>query len=245
MKHIRLLFYLILSTLGINGSSYANETLKLSSLEGSINTEISRRVLAKAYHKLGIEIIVEELPPERSLHHSSLGLTDGELYRISGIETDHQELLKIPVIINELEATAFSKDKNISIQNWRNLKGYKIGIRRGIKFSERETIGMDVFIANENIHLFEALQADRVDIVVMHLTNGLQILSHDEFPQINPIYPTIQKYPLYHYINYNLIHLVPKLTETLELMESNGEILEIRENAISELIEKGRLPKEK
>lgn len=234
MHDLKRLGYFILITLSIYQPVNAYEILKFSGIEGSLNTEISRRVLAEAYRRIGIEIVVEKAPAERSLRLASNGLSDGELFRIDGIEKKYKNLIKIPVAINELEAVVFTHRNDIQVQGWQSLAKYRVGIRRGIKFSEQGTKGMAVLIANRNQDLFGALQRERIDIAIINRVNGLQLLSQQDLSPIHPIQPAIEKYPLYHYLHKKFSHLAPQLTQELEFMEKSGRITEIRHDYITE-----------
>lgn len=211
-------------------SAYAEpRNLVISGIEGSINSEISEMVLSKAYEKIDINLNFMPLPGQRSLVTSNSGESDGELFRINGIEKKFTNLIKVPTSINELHGIAYSK-KPILVNGWQSLSKFKIGIQRGIKFAERGTAGMNPIVVEENDQLFKMLDGGRIEIVVMAQVNALKTISRLPKVRIVQNKPSIQVYKLYHYLHKKNEPLVARLNKVLETMSQSGEIKKIREN---------------
>lgn len=220
----------------MSGSLHAENKLMISAIKGSINTLISADVMTEAYRRIGVEIAVEEYPAKRALFFANEGKVDGELFRIADMEIEYPNLIRVPVVINHLDAMVYTKSANFTLNGWASLKPYKIGIRRGVKFSERGTRGMDTVAVNSNKALFEILDAGKVDIIVISRTNGLAISNKFKKTDIKLLEAPIESYPMYHYLHSKNKHLLLRLQTALQAMEKEGLIKKIRTRFLSELI---------
>ena len=120
-----------------------NNTLQISTLiEKDPATSIAKKIVETAYLKLGIHIVVNYLPGERSLRSANNGEMDGELYRKLGMERDYPNLLIVPVPLLTYEIVIFTNGTNFTINGWDSLRPYTIGFVKGIKIIEQNTIGM-------------------------------------------------------------------------------------------------------
>lgn len=218
----------------------ATEKLTFSAIKNSINTLISQKVVTEAYRRIGIEVIVKEYPGVRSLKYSNQGKTDGELFRINGMGEAYPNLLMVPVPVNRQDGMVFTKQTEFAVTGWDSLKPYKVGVRRGIKFSDKGTKGMNPQIVNTNKSLFEILDRGRVDIIVITRVNGLEMLRQLKIPGIVPLEPPIESYPLYHYLHKKNKHLLPEITASLQIMEKEGLVQKTRELFIVERFGRNR-----
>jgi len=210
--------------------------LILSGIEGSVNSDISLIVLKQAYRKLGIEVEYNPLPGERALQTANSGKVDGEVFRIINIQKKYPNLIPIPTPINILEAVAFSKQPDLIVSGWHSLSKLSIGIQVGIKFAERGTRGMSPVLVDTNEQLFKMLNADRIDVAAVALTNGLKTLSKLNLTSIYAVSPPIQVFPLYHYLHKKHAALVPRLNTVLAEMAVSGDIKKIRDTFLKQLL---------
>jgi len=234
---------LLLGVLFMSASLGAQDKTLLifSGIEGSVNSEISMQVLEKAYAKLGLQIQYRPLPGERALRASNSGAVDGEVFRIANIQKRYKNLIPVPTPINSLQALAFTKDKDIVLQDWQSLKRYRIGIQGGIKFAERTTKGMNPVVVDTNKQLFRMLDSGRIDVLIAAESNGLKTLADLRMKGIHALPPLIQPYPLYHYLHKKHAGLVERLDAVLQSMQASGEIRAIRKAYLDQLgvVERG------
>ena len=112
-------------------ASAAQKQLTLGMTTGS-SSPIALAVVAKAYAKLGIEVIGRHMPARHSLEEAQRGNPDGEVSRIAGVEAQYTDLIRsqIPVDHFTVSALAASPDKRIaSLDDIRNLgAGVKTGL---------------------------------------------------------------------------------------------------------------------
>ena len=225
-------FFILMLAILLSGFGFS-KSIKVSGIENSINSEISKLVLQKAYAKLGIELIYIPLPGQRALVESNSGKVDGELFRIDHVDKKFTNLVKVPTSINKLEAMAFSTNKSLVVSGWESLRGKRIGIQVGIKFAERGTQGMNPVAVETNGQLMQMLTGDRIDLAVIARVNGLHTIKKmDLQDKVFELQPTMQSYPLYHYLHKKNRDLVKRLDEVLKSMAFNGTISSIREEYI-------------
>jgi len=219
-------------------TTLATETLIFSGIKGAVNSEIGMEVLSVAYSRLGIKIKYRPLPGERSIRSSNSGKVDGEVFRIANMQKRYKNLIPVPTQINTLPAIAYSKNKNIKINGWASLKPYRLGIQVGIKFAERGTKDMKPIRVDSNKQLFKMLDTGRIDIAIAAQSNGIKAITQIKSKQIYPLSPSIDEYPLYHYLHKKNSHLVDKLNAVLIKMTQRGEIKAVREKHLKKLTDK-------
>ncbi len=232
--------YVFISFLGILFCSVELKarTLYFSALDGTVNTDISELVLKEAYGRLGIKISVRRYPGDRSLRYSNRGDTDGELFRVDNIDFKYQNLVKVSVPVNKMEVLAYSKRGDITASGWASLLPYKVGIRRGIKFSEYGTKLMKPYVVNLNQQLISILLKDKVDVIVLSRGNGLEMIKKFNVPEIKAIEPAIEEYDLFHYLHKKNRYLVPELERVLEQMKEEGFIANLRQEVLHKISNK-------
>lgn len=233
MKRIIVLLFCMLA---ISSTCYSEENLTFSQLNDPVS-EVTWKVLQEAYRSIGIEIQPKVFPPERALFESNIGKVDGEVNRIQGLNKMYSNLIMVPVVVNKVEGSAFTKNITIPIEGWKSLKPYRLGIRNGTKFAENGTQGMDVETINDYRTLFLMLDKGRFDMVVStRLTGGIQIKKL-QLKEVSVLDPPLVTINLYHYLHKKHFAVVPAITDVLQKMEAEGRIKAIRDQAIAEVLQ--------
>lgn len=229
------LFAMIVGTCSVSIA----KTLKFSCIEETPDIEISRLVLAEAYGRLGIEIEIQRLPGLRALIYANEGLTDGELFRAAGVETDYVNLIRVKIPINTVDLVVITKKISFEVTDWQSLKPYYIGIQSGITFIESsisKTEGLKVARVKSSSQLLRMLENERIDAVVAPRISAILSLADLKSKEITILEPPLQILPLFHYLNNKHQALVPELENVLHKMEEDGEIQRIRDEYIFNLI---------
>jgi len=212
----------------------AQEKLTFSTFEnkGQVG-DICLKVLIKAYKMNGIEVNVKTYPAARALLVSNDGKdTDGELFRISGMNKTYSNLIEIPITLSKLDMFVFTKKHFFKIKNWDSLKPYHIGILRGCTFSEKNTVGMKRTVIKSIDQLFLMLDSGKVDVVVRGLS-GKKILSKLSLKNITMLKNPIDSNNLFHYLHKKHKKIIPKITKTLKKMQKEGEIKKFNNDSAS------------
>ena len=188
---------------------------------------VPEKIIREAYRRLEIPIDIVRLPPARSIRMSNSGQVDAELARVKVDPNEFPNLIRVPVPIDVIEGAVFSKKLDFEISGWESIKPYRIGIRQGVKFSERGTRGMDVVVASENAQLFRMLETDRVDLIVLNKQNALRVIEQLGITDIRLLEPSIHYLQVYHYLHRQHQDLLPRITQVLDQMTANGEVDQI------------------
>lgn len=221
---------LLFSLFAITSTCHSEQILTFSLLNDPVS-KVSLKVLQEAYKNIDVEIQYIDFPSERALVESNNGRIDGEVNRIQGVNQQYSNLIMIPVVVNKIEGTVFSKNVTIPIAGWESLKPYKIGLRRGTKFAEQGTQGMDVQVVKDNRSLFLMLDKGRFDIAVVDRLSGLAQIKKLHLKEVTVMGPPLATINLYHYLHKKHSALVPAITEALQKMETEGRIKTIRDQA--------------
>ncbi|WP_031480359.1 substrate-binding periplasmic protein [Maridesulfovibrio frigidus] len=236
MRHKAILTFLASAILIITIPflAHANEKLVFSSIKSTLS-DICFRVLEEAYGRINIEIELKPYPVLRSLHSSSTGLVDGELFKIKGLEEKHPNLIMIPVPINTVESMILSKKRPEPFTGWQSLAPLKIGIYRGVLFTKKKTAKAGctkVFEIETHDQIYRMLELDRIDIAILTRISSLKLLRKFGPTDIKLIEPPLETFPVYHYLNKKHSNLVPKITAALKEMQKEGRIQQIRNEVI-------------
>lgn len=216
----------------------AAERLLFTTLDSTQLAVSSELVLREAYAKLGIDIQVRKLPGKRALMMSKHGLSDGELIRIKGTDERHPNLLYIPIPLIYFEGVAFSTNSiTLKSPGWKGVKPYRLGVLRGVQFSEKPTREMNRVQVDQLPELFKMLLSSRIDLAIYDRLDGEIFLAHNpEFSAVKELAPPIVKMPLYHYLHESHEALVEPITRVLTEMQMSGRIDEITAETKSKLL---------
>jgi len=203
----------------------------------SYQPRITIAVLKEAFKRNGIQFHALYRPSLRSLEMSNAGITDGELHRIYDFKKishgKYPNLLRIESQILSIYRAAFST-KNIKIQSWQDLEGYKVAYYRGRKDIEKI---LNNVLAPHNIiktitdeQAFNMLLAKRVDIVISESTEGEKLLEKKEiFSKVREI-KKIDETKIYAYIHKKHKKIIPRIVISIEEMKKDGSFEKILNN---------------
>jgi polar amino acid transport system substrate-binding protein len=197
------------------------------------HAQISEDILKEAYARIGISVTTQEFPGERAMRESNSGRLDGEVNRIRGIEKKYTNLRIVPVAINALRGMVFSKNPRLKIQKWDDLKHYIIGLRKGAKYAEYGTAGMNVLPATTNTMVFKMLERDRVDVAISTALEGSVTIRALGLKEVSMVEIPMVTLDLFHFLNRKHEDLIPQITRALEAMNREGRIAEIRKKAFA------------
>ncbi len=233
---------IVFTTLLLSQTAQAERVLKFAAdTDIYLLDAISVPILKLAYARLGIKIhSLNNVPLERSLVFANDGTIDGEVQRIDGISEQYPKLIKVTESFHSMQASIFTKKHHFEVNGWESIKGYSVGIIRGMKYAEQNTLGFKRILANQTEQLFDLLVYDRVDICIANRSTAQLFLSrmakrgNKKYQGIIELSPQVQFIPLYHYLHKRHAALVPKITLILQEMKASGLIEEIKQKAIDD-----------
>jgi ABC-type amino acid transport substrate-binding protein len=227
----RLLFLLILiPVLPVSAfhniyASEVNGKTVISAIENEQTHAIAKEVLREAYRRIGYGVQFQFLPGQRALESANDGVLDGDVARIAGTEYEYPNLIPVPTPIFYFQGFAFTKSVTRQIDSWNDLKGLRIGIIRGIRYSTIGTKELNPFFAEDMTHLFKLLNQNRIQVAVAVLDSG-KIETYKNFRNSGihatgkPLYAS----PLYHFLHRRNEYLIKPLNDILKCMTKQREI---------------------
>jgi polar amino acid transport system substrate-binding protein len=228
---------LILSLLLVGHVCADEPAVTVAMVEGSADGMVSRIVVEEAYRRLGIPVEFKPYSAAAALAASNGGEVNAELARIDGIGLEFGNLVKIPIPINLIQGAAFSRKYRFPVTGWHSLRPYKIGISKGIIFSEQHTTGMDRVVFDKFSDLILAIDSGAIDVGIMPRVQGLySMLSMgvDDIPEMEGVLETLF---LYHYVHVDHRELADQLTPVLKKMLLTGKIRKIRDETLKTMLE--------
>lgn len=224
-----------------SGETWASDvmeanTIHLVAAANTVDTVISEVILRKAYARLGYRVEIAKYPGERALKLADGGRADGDVQRIDGLGRHYPNLVQLRPAINYIEGSAFTAGKALTINGWDSLRPYRIGLIRGIKFAELNTVGMNRDLVGDYGALFKMLRKGRFELGVSPRLNGLYQLKRLHIEGIAPLEPPVARFDLYHYLHRSRTELAPKLEAIFRDMQASGELSAIRQAVIVELL---------
>lgn len=213
-------------------------SVTISGMKDAMSHRIAAEVVRAMYIRAGVKAEFKYYPARRSLELANSGKTDGEMARIAGTEQAYPHLVRISTPVFYINGVVFTKRVTRDIRTWTDLKGLKVGIIQGVRYSEVALSFMKTFRARSQDHLFKLLDHDRIDVAVTVKESG----EHDvdmrfKNSGIHIIGQPLYSAPLYHYIHEKNAALAPKLESVLHAMMEEGTIEKLWSQARRKILE--------
>jgi polar amino acid transport system substrate-binding protein len=233
MKAVRIASSVI-GIIALCSTAYAQPPLRIARIENIPDQFVGGEILKVVYGRLNIPMELVDMPAKRALLESSAGDLDGEVQRNMNVQSQYPSLIMLRPAINYIEPSVFSKKFRFQVNGWDSIKGYKIGIVRGVGTSEDGTRGMEHVLAVTTLdQLMLALAADRIDVAVSDAFSGLAAVKKLGLQnQIEVLTPRLQKNDIYHFLHEKHRDLVPKVEQVLKEMQARGELESLRKQAV-------------
>ena len=205
------------------GASLPEGPLRISRIMDDPVTSQGLLVLKEAYRRLGIDIVADPLPAERSLQAADGGLTDGDAVRMEGLEAAYPNLVRVPEQVVTAEMKAFTAGLTFPVEGWDSLKPFVVGYIHGRKIDELGTVGMRRVAASNTGNAVRLLREGRCDVAVLSSMAWITIDELNAGP-LRELEPAVDVVPLYHYVNRRHAALAPLLAGELRRMRQEGAI---------------------
>ncbi len=209
------------------------EIVLITSSEPPNSTEkldgICDRVMTEAFQRIGVEMEIARLPSARAIKNANEGVGDGIYVRVGGlITTLYPNLIQVSVPITQFEFVAFSRNYDFQPSSWESLRPFHVGIVHGWKILEeniQRTKSLTTVSSPEA--LFMMLEAERLEVVVYDLRQGLHFIRELGIKNIKAMAPPFITKDMYLYLHKKHQSLIPQLTETLIQMKRDGSYQKI------------------
>lgn len=179
-------------------------------------------VAGEAFRRAGVQLRLVKLPAERGLINANAGIDDGDLTRIAGLEAQYPNLIRVPEKLIDWEFAAFSKNASLSASR-DVIRSRPIGYIRGWKIYDNYLVDAVAITAlDDSVQLFRLLQLDRIEVALYERWLGLSLMRRQGIKGITQLEPLIAKKEMFIYLHKRHANLVPKLTEALRAIKSEG-----------------------
>ncbi len=247
------LILLTYCTLQSNGDTLADGTatkhannvnqneLIFSGLSDSAFNVLCKAIIEEAYARIGRRANVVLLPGKRRLSMTANGELDGDINLTKRATKIYPELIRVDVPYMSLNWHLYVRSEFKEKASGLPLERLRLGVLRGLLFTNELTKGMQPVEANGVSQLFKLLTADRVDAVIFTAFTGDTVLtSHFSNHQIARLNPAISTEPVFHYLQRAHANLVPEITQSLQGMIDSGRIREIKDQVRAKLANRNR-----
>ncbi len=223
-------------------ASQNTSALTISILGQQPSSVVFSKILKEIYKRAEIPLEFVTLPTERSLAQSTRGLIDGELVRIYKTGEQNPTLIRVPTPYTFFESRAFSSSQDIQKDIHQNglsaLQDYRIGVIRGMKYADTDLKDFkNLEFVDSPEQLFKMLVRDRIDVVMSTRVTGLTLIKEHNLQSVHLLEPVFQTHDLYHYLHEKNKRYVPILDETIRKMKESGELAELKDKFVNELLE--------
>ena len=193
-------------------------------------------IVKNMFQRINIEAKTVLLPSQRSLINANTGIDDGNIARIKGLEKKFKNLIMVPEKVIDFDFVAFTKNKNIKVNSWKDLVNYNVSFINGWKLFEKKVQHYKSLVKTKNTdQLFDLLDKDRVDVILYDLWSGLW-WTKENSSKIDYLKPPIARFQLYLYVNKKHRKLVPILATALKDMKTDGTYKRIYEKSLMGLL---------
>lgn len=181
-------------------------------------------VAGEAFRRIGFELRLVKLPPERGLINANAGIEDGDLTRIAGLEKQYPNLVRVPEKLMDWVFAAFSQDPTIT-PTWPVLRTRVVGHIKGWKIYEQNLAGAErVITADDPTQLFRLIELKRIDVALYERWLGIALARQLGLKKVRPLAPPLATREMFIYLHKRHTHLAPKLAVTLRTMKHEGYV---------------------
>ena len=228
-----LLAVLVFSVQAVPAYGAGERKISLTAIAGSDTVKLAREILVRAYHKIGYEADVVFLPGKRARSNAINGVSSGEVARVKAYGKKSPTLVRIATELFVVRGAAFAIKDEVELGTLDDLSKYRIGVLRGVLYSDRLTDGYNRHYAKTISQLFKMLVRDRVDLIIAIDLSGMMTINREyKDTPIRVIRDDLIVLPVFHYLHENKAELVPRIAEVILNMKKSGELGRIRKDFV-------------
>jgi len=179
-------------------------------------------IAGEAFRRAGVRLRLVKLPAARALLNANDGIEDGDLTRITGLEAQYPNLVRVPEKLIDWEFAAFGRDPALPA-HWETLRTHPVGHIRGWKIYEQQLAGAPhVVTAEDPAQLFRQLQLKRIEVALYARWQGLSWIQRQGLTDVHLLEPLLARREMFIYLHKRHAALVPKLAAALRAIKAEG-----------------------
>ena len=190
------------------------------------------------YQRAGFNLDVRRLPGQRGLKMVEDGIMDSTFMRVKGIIKRFKNLVQMDEPVFKRDFVAFSRNPDITIENWDSLAPYNVAYVNGWKILEWNIKKYKSIQAVKNTQqLFQLLDNNRVDVIVYAKYAGLYTLKQMGIKDVHIVGKPFATKEMAVILNKKHKDLLPKLNATLKAMKEDGTYQKYFDKTLGQLIQ--------
>lgn len=180
-------------------------------------------IAREAFRRAGLRLQLVRLPPERGLLNANVGLEDGDLARIAGLEKLYPNLIRVPEKLIDWHFVAFTNKPGLRDAHWATLQPLAVGHIKGWKIYEQNLKQHPQVTATETAEqLFTMLDKNRIDVALYARSMGLALLEKMHIKNVRLIEPLLAEREMFIYLNRRHANKIPALAAALRAIKREG-----------------------
>jgi len=227
LKSLTVIFLLTFSQVTLSRKTIVLNTGFGNPVSNKSQTGYADQVVGEALRRIGYDLETERLPAERALINANLGIDDGDLIRVEGLQHKYTNLIRVPVSVMTIDMVLFTKNNpEFVVNGWSSIESHSVAIISGWKLMEKNIgkLGSRVHIIKTDsvTQSFTLLSKNRVDFAAYSKWSGLGYLKSHNIKNIYLLSPALASPKVYIYLHKKHKKLVPLLSAALKSMKEDG-----------------------
>ena len=192
----------------------------------TVETRAIAKIIKEAYRLLGHEANVAYRHAAGSMKEVNAGKFDAELARISGIEMEFPNLVRVAEPIYSMSISAIVRSgSNVNIGSWEEIGDRRIGYPRGYKILDIRTRKLDAVKVSSPTAIVKMVKAGRLEVGLLMQSDAEALAK--KYGGVSVLEPPIEVVTLYHYLHVRHRRLAPSLEKVLIQLNDSGRSKEI------------------
>ncbi len=194
-------------------------------------------IVKEVFRRIGLKGKVEKYDASaRALTNANDNLDQGVAMRIRGLEKKYPNLVIIDEPLIDNDFVAYSKNIDLTTDDWGSLKPYSVVYINGwIIFDRNLDPEQNLRKVKKPQQMFSMLEKNRVDLVLYERWQGLQD-AKDSGMQVTVHEPPLASVKMFMYIHKDYSNLAPKLAKALQQMKQDGSYQAIYDRTLKVLL---------
>lgn len=227
------IFFTLSSNLAIaSGENGKNEpvTLYISTGFTAPVSDFYKLVLAEIDQKMPeIQIQFEVLSGERSIDLVNRGINDAECCRIPKVvNKNYPNLIPVTESFYTARFTAFSKNANLNIKSFEDLKPYSTATVLGWKILVQNLNRIEPkekYLLATAEQMIKMLKKDRIELALLGYESGLRAIQKEKMENVHAyLSPPLAEKPLFLILNKKNKHLITPISNVIKTLKDDGTI---------------------
>ena len=193
-------------------------------------------LMDQAYQRLGLTMQLELMPAERGRIELARGLSvDATLAAAESFSKALPTVVRVPVVIYQLDLHAFTADPMLQIKDWTELQQMQVSYVQGmesvrLRLRQHQINRLEAVMSLEQVLRRLAMSRDKV--AVLPRFEAETMIKLLQLQGIRRLDPRLAKVPLYHYVHTKHQALVAPLSQIL--VELTGNVLESADQPLAD-----------